>query len=65
MLDGGLDGPCHGIAHEMLCFGKDLLDGVEVWAIGWEEDKVRTSVPDQACMFAGRITKHRASGGQI
>ena len=36
------------LAHEMLELGKDLLDGVQVGAVWWQEQEPSTDIPDGA-----------------
>ena len=43
---GGFDGALGGLAQKSLQLGEDLLDGVQVWAVGRQEDEVRPGAPD-------------------
>jgi hypothetical protein len=48
-----LDGPRLGLSHEVLELGEELLDGVQVGAVGWQEEHVGSCLPDSAsCRLA-------------
>ena len=67
MLQGGPGGARHGLAQEVLDFGKDLPDGVEVWTIGRQKDEVRAGRADKpAYLFvfvAAQIAGHNDIAG--
>jgi len=46
-LPGGIDGAFGGFAHEVLELGEDLLDGIEIGAVGRQEHKARACAPDR------------------
>lgn len=58
-------------SHEVFEFGEDLLDRVEVRAVGWQEDKVGSSGADSLAsrfvLVAGKIVENddlaRCEGG--
>jgi len=45
-LPGGIDGAFGGFAHEVLELGEDLLDGIEIGAVGRKEHKARPCALD-------------------
>ena len=45
-MPGGIDGAFGGFAHEVLELGEDLLDGIEIGAVGRQEHKARPCAPD-------------------
>ena len=48
----GLGGSLCGFAHEVFELGKDLFDGVQIGAIGWQEQQSRPDAAD--CSTDGR-----------
>jgi hypothetical protein len=53
LLPCGLDGPRLGLSHEVLELGEELLDGVQVRAVGWQKEHVGSCLPEGAsCRLA-------------
>ena len=48
LAPGLLDGPGLGLSHEVLEFGEELLDRVEVGAVGRQEQQMSAGCPDGA-----------------
>jgi hypothetical protein len=49
----GLEGPRLGASHEVLELGEELLDGVQVRAVGWQEEHVGSGLAEGAsCRLA-------------
>ena len=40
------NGSLCGFSEQVFQFGEDLLDRIEVWAVGWQEQQARASGPD-------------------
>lgn len=61
MLPGFRDGALLGDAHPVFDLGEDLLNGIEVWRVGWQEPEPGSGSPDnlaQGCGFVAAQVVH-------